>query len=149
MPRQTDARPGSQRKGPAAVADPVHLRHTENAGEADASDASTGPAMRLVAMWKRAIALDEEQLLSLGCGFALLDVVAGLSACFAPLLTPLLAVARVAGLAILVPGGLRALAIRHADRSDAELMKAVAVAVGLAALYLALRTSVVVKMCSL
>jgi hypothetical protein len=60
-----------------------------------------------------------------------------------------LGLARLAGLVVFVPALLRTLAIRHADREDAELMKAIAVAVGAAAGYLVVRTWVVVRVCSL
>lgn len=105
--------------------------------------------MRFVVMWKRAVMRAEERLVASGCALALLDVVTALSACFAPLLTTLLGVARLAGFIVFVPAVLRALAIQHAEREDAELLQAIAVAVGVAALYFALRTYFVVAVCSL
>lgn len=83
-------------------------------------------------MWKRAVAQAGDQLVRLGCAFALLDIVTALSACFLPLLSPLLNIARIGSLVVLVPATLRVLAIRHADREDAELLKAIAVLVGVA-----------------
>ena len=109
----------------------------------------TGPVARMVATWKRAVVRAQERLVLLGGAFVLLDVVAALSACFAPLLAPPLGIARVGVLAVLVPAVLRALAIRHADRTDADLLKAIAVAIGVAAVYLAVRTGFVVEVCSL
>jgi uncharacterized membrane protein YjjB (DUF3815 family) len=100
-------------------------------------------------MWKRAVARSEEELVRLGCALAVLDVVTVLSACFAPLLSTPLAIVRVAGLIVFVPAVLRAMAIRYADRPDAELVKAIALAVGAAALYVAVRTGFVVQVCSL
>ena len=103
---------------------------------------------RAWAIWKRAILQAEADLVRFGCAFALLDVLTALSACFAPVLAPLLGVARLAGLAILAPAALRALAIRHASRPDAELLKAIAVAIAVVALYVAVRTSFVVRVCA-
>jgi hypothetical protein len=149
MPQSTAVRPGNQRRTDAAAAGPEHHRHVENAREALARQDGTGPAMRFVVMWKRAVRRAEERLVVSGCALALLDVVTALSACFAPLLTTLLGVARLAGFIVFVPAVLRALAIQHAEREDAELLQAIAVAVGVAALYFALRTYFVVAVCSL
>jgi hypothetical protein len=101
------------------------------------------------ALCKRTIAQAEGDLVRFGCAFAILDLITGLSACFAPSLTSLLQIARLAGLVILVPALLRALAIGHATRPDSDLLKAIAIAIGVGALYVALRTSVVVRVCSL
>jgi hypothetical protein len=102
-----------------------------------------------VARWKRAIARAECELPRSCAAFAVLDVATATSACFVPLVTPLLAVARAVALCVLVPAVLRALAIRHADRPDTDLVKAIAVAVGVAGLYLVVRTAVVVGVCAL
>lgn len=104
--------------------------------------------MRFVAIWKRAVERAERRLLQLGGMLAALDVLTALSACFVPLLAPLLNVARAAGLVVFVPAVLRALAIRHADREDAELLKAIAIAVGVAACYVAARTWIVIQVCA-
>lgn len=104
--------------------------------------------MRLFETWKRAVMRAERDLVRGGLWFALVDVVAALSACFVPLVSPLLSFGRIAMLVILVPALLRTLAIRHADRPDADLLKAIAIAVGVAAFYVALRTWLVVQVCS-
>ena len=103
----------------------------------------------MVAMWKRAVVRAEHQIVRFGCWFALLDVVTALSGCYAPFLTPLLGIARLGGLAVLVPAVLRILAIAHADREDSELLKAIAITIGVAAFYVAVRTWVVVQVCTL
>jgi hypothetical protein len=54
----------------------------------------------------------------------------------------------VGALAILVPGVLRTLAIRHATRPDADLVRAVTIAIVLVAVYVAVRTALVVQVCS-
>jgi hypothetical protein len=102
-----------------------------------------------VEAWKGAVARAERDLVRVGCALAAVDLMAALAACFAPPLSPVLGLARLAGLVVFVPALLRTLAIRHADREDAELMKAIAVAVGAAAGYLVVRTWVVVRVCSL
>ena len=83
------------------------------------------------------------------CALALLDVMAALSGCFAPLLSPLLGVGRILGVIVLAPAVLRSLAIAHADREDADLLKAITVVVGVVGVYVLLRTWVVVEVCSL
>jgi hypothetical protein len=103
----------------------------------------------LVVRWKRAVTRAECELPRSCATFALLDVATATSSCFVPLVTPLLVVARAAALCVLVPAVLRALAIRHADRPDTELMKAIAVAVVAAGLYLVVRTVIVVEVCRL
>jgi len=95
------------------------------------------------------IARAERDLVRFGFALVALDLMAALSACFVPLFTSLLGIARIVGLIVFVPAALRALAIQHADRPDAELMKAIAIAIGAAALYFALRTALVVEVCSL
>ena len=105
--------------------------------------------MRLVAVWKHAIARNEHDLLRLGGAFVAFDLLAGLSACFAPLLTSLFGLARLGTLAIFAPSLLRLLAIRHADRPDAELLKAIAIAIAVGAVYFAVRTYAVVEVCKL
>ena len=124
-------------------------RHADDGREPDAWQDDTAPAMRLVAVWKRGVVRAQAQLVGWGCAVALLDVVAAWSACVVPLLSPVLSIARMAGLAVLVPAILRALAMQHADREDAELVKAIAVAVGVAALYIVVRTRIVVGLCAL
>ena len=104
--------------------------------------------MRLLKPWKRVVARVERELMFFGSWFLLLDVLAGLAACFVPLVSPLLGIARLGALAILVPALLRTLAIRHAEESDSELVKAIAIAFGLAAAYVAVRTFFVVEVCS-
>lgn len=105
--------------------------------------------MRFVGMWKRAVVRAERDLVRFGGAVALIDVAAALSACFAPWLRFPLVVARLGGLVVLVPAVLRGLAIRHAERDDSDLLIAIAVAIGLAGLYVALRTWLVVEMCEL
>lgn len=105
--------------------------------------------MRMANKWKGFVVRAERDLLRVGCALVLLDVAAALSACFVPLLTSVLGIARICGLAVFVPATLRTLAIRHADRPDAELMIAIAIAIGVGAVYFALRTALVVEVCSL
>ena len=50
---------------------------------------------------------------------------------------------------LVVPAVLRTLAIHHAEREDAELLKAIAIAAGVAGGYVVVRTRVVVQLCSL
>src|SRR5262245_44736356 len=99
MPHSMAARPRSQRKPDRAPADSEHLRHTEDAHEGPAWWEGTGPAARMVAMWKRAVVQAEHQIVRFGCWFAVLDVVTALSGCYAPFLTPVLSLARLGGLA--------------------------------------------------
>ncbi len=143
----TDAR--DARRTDRHALDSVQPRHDESGDDADASPDDTGPARRLVAAWKHAIARNEHDLLRLGGACVAFDLLAGLSACFAPLLTSLFGLARLGALAIFVPSILRLLALRHADRPDAELLKAIAIAIGVGAAYFAVRTYVVVDMCRL
>ena len=149
MPHSTAARAGNQRKHTVEPAASEHRRHPEDATEEHAWLDGTGLSARLVAIWKRAVEDADSQLVRFGCGLALVDVLTTLSGCFAPLLTTLLSLARLAGLVVFVPAVLRSFAIRHADREDSELVKAIAIAVGVAALYIAIRTQVVVEMCEL
>jgi hypothetical protein len=104
--------------------------------------------MRLLERWKGSVARAERDLFRIGCALALVDIMAALSACFAPLLTSLLGIGRLIALVVFVPAALRGLALRHADRDDADLMKAIAIAIGAAAVYFAVRTAVVVQVCS-
>jgi hypothetical protein len=120
-----------------------------NAREAHAGRNGTAPALPLVGRWKRAIVRSEPELVRLGCKVALLDVVTASSACFAPLLVIPLNIARVASLVVFVPAVLRALALRYADRPDAELVTAIAVAVTATAVYVVVRTMFVVQVCAL
>ena len=105
--------------------------------------------MRLVEAWKGTIVRAERELLRLGCWLVGIDLAAALSGCFAPILTSLLGLARIGLLLIFVPAVLRGLAIQHADREDSDLVKAIAISIGVAALYLALRTWAVVRVCSI
>jgi hypothetical protein len=139
---------GTSRKSHGDPAGSEHHRHDEDGGEAHAWQYDTGPMARLVAVWKRAVRRAEDTLVASAGAFAAVDVVAALSGCYAPLLTPLLNVARAAGLVVLVPAVLRTLAIAHAEREDSELVRAIAIAIGVAALYVAVRTWLVVQMCS-
>jgi len=105
--------------------------------------------MRLFEAWKGAVARAERELLRVACTFVVIDLLTGLSACFVPFLTSLLSIARIGVLVIFVPAVLRGLAIQHADRPDAELLKAIAIAAGVAAVYFVLRTFAVVEVCAL
>ncbi len=78
-----------------------------------------------------------------------LDLATESARCFAPVLCPPLGLARLAALAVFVPALLRRLAIEHAERDDADLVKAVAVAVVIAAVYVVLRTRAVVGVCGM
>ena len=117
--------------------------------EADAWPDRTGPAIGALHAWKRAVAQTDGRLVRLGCWFMALDMVTALSACFAPAIESILTIARLGAILILVPAALRTLAIQHAEREDADLVKAIAIAVGAAAVYLVLRTTVVVEVCAL
>jgi hypothetical protein len=103
----------------------------------------------MVEAWKGAVARAERDLPRIACAFVLIDIVAALSACFVPLLSSLLGIARVGALVIFVPAVLRGLAIRHAERPDSELLIAIAIAIGAAAAYFAIRTVLVVEVCAL
>ena len=105
--------------------------------------------MRLFEAWKGAVTRAERELLRVACTFVVIDLLAGLSACFIPFLSSLLGIARIGVLVIFVPAVLRGLAIQHADRPDADLLKAIAIAIGVGAVYFALRTALVVEVCSL
>ena len=104
--------------------------------------------MRIVNVWKQYVARAERELVRFGSWFVLLDVSAGFIACVVPLVAPLLSIARVGALAILVPALFRTLAIRNAARPDADFVKAVAIAIVVVAVYVAVRTSLVVGVCS-
>ena len=78
-----------------------------------------------------------------------LDLATESARCFVPTVAPLLSVARTVALVVFVPALLRRLAIEHAERDDADLVKAIAVAVGIAAVYVLLRTSAVVGVCGM
>jgi hypothetical protein len=149
MPRHTAARTENARKKDAAAAASVHPRHEASGREADAWLDDTGPARRLVDRWKGTVVRAERQLVRLGLLLVLLDLMAALSACFAPLLTSTFGIARIVGLVVFVPAVLRTLAIRHAERPDADLLTAIAIAIGAAAVYFAIRTAIVVEVCAL
>ena len=74
---------------------------------------------------------------------------AALSGCFLPFVAPILSVGRLVGLAVVGPAVLRTLAVAHADREDAELLKAITVVVGMVGVYILVRTWIVVEVCSL
>ena len=103
----------------------------------------------MVEKWKRAVARAEHDLLRYACALALLDVMAALSGCFAPFLSPILGIGRIAGVIVLAPAVLRTLALAHADREDAELLKAITVVVCLVGVYVLVRTWIVVGVCAL
>jgi len=124
-------------------------RHAENDDEAPAGSEDTGAIGRLIERWKHAVARAEHDLLRYACALALLDVMAALSGCFVPFLSPVLGVGRLVGIAVVAPAVLRALAIAHADREDAELVKAITVVVCLVGVYVVVRTWVVVEVCAL
>jgi hypothetical protein len=149
MAHHPAARRGSERKSEVVPAGSVHPRHEEDVREADAWRESTEPAMRIVAALKGAIVRAERELLRVGCWLVGLDVAAEISACYVPFLTSLLSLARLGVLVLFVPALLRGLAIQHADRPDSDLLKAIAIAIGVAAVYFGLRTYVVVQVCGL
>ena len=143
-PRMT-AGTESQRKQRDLTAGSEH--HRQSGNDAEAHDWWDGTGF--VGRWKRAVVRAERDLLRFGTAVALLDVVTALSVCFAPLLRPIFFVVRLGALTVLIPAVLRALAIAHADRDDSDLVKAIAIAIGLTGAYIAVRTYVVVQMCSL
>jgi hypothetical protein len=147
MPRHTAARTESTRNAGDGAAGSVHPRHEAGGREADAWRDRTGPVERLLDRWKDAVR--RADLVRFGSLLIALDLVAALSACFAPRLTSTLAIGRLVALVIFVPAVLRTLAMRHADRPDAELLKAIAVAIGVAGVYFVLRTYLVVEICAL
>ena len=102
-----------------------------------------------VARWKAAVVRAERRLVRFGCMLVAVDLVAAASGCFAPALGTLLSLGRLAGLIVFVPAVLRTLAIRHAERPDAEWLQSIAVAIGVAAAYFAVRTMLVVRACAL
>jgi hypothetical protein len=146
-------RPAIRRESPARTeppaAEPVRHRHGEDARAAFAPRDGTASASGLVARWKQAVVDGGDRLVQLVGVFAALDLLTATSECFVPVVSPLLNVARIGVLAVLVPAVLRMLAIRHADHEDAELLKAIAVAFGLATLYVVVRTGLVVGICAL
>ena len=149
MPPPTAARRGSERKSEVVAAGSVQRRHEQGGHEADAWRDGIAPVKRMADRFKGYIVRAERDLVRVGCALVLIDLVAALSACFVPFFTSLLGIARIIGLVVFVPAALRALAIQHADRPDADLMKAIAIAIGAAGIYFALRTYLVVEVCSL
>jgi hypothetical protein len=149
MSHSTAAEREGQRKPTPSTRGSEQRRHAENDDEARARSDDTGAMARLVERWKHAVARAEQDLLRYACGLALLDVMAALSGCFMPSVAPLLGVARLLGLAIVAPAVLRTLAVAHADREDAELLKAITVVVGMLAVYVLVRTWIVVEVCAL
>jgi hypothetical protein len=104
--------------------------------------------MRVVRAWKGYVARAENERVRVGSGVIHHDVIAGFASCGLPRVAPHRAGARVAALVIQVPALLRTLAIRHADRPDTELIKSITIAVGLATMYVVVRTYLVVEVCS-
>lgn len=147
MYRQPAVEPRSGRKTDHPANASEQPRHEWSADEADAWTNRT--AVPFVAMWKRAVARAEAQLLRTAGWFVLLDLGAALSACFIPFVSPLLGFARLGLLVVLVPAVLRTLAIANAERDDAALLKAITVVIGVAALYFVVRTGLVVGVCAL
>jgi hypothetical protein len=139
----------NERKTEVATAGSVHPRHEQSGYEADAWRESTGLAMRLLEWWKGSVARAERDLFRIGCWLVALDVLAALSACFVPILSSLFGIGRLIALVVFVPAALRGLAIRHADRPDSELVTAIAISIGIAAAYFAVRTMLVVQVCAL
>jgi hypothetical protein len=149
MAHSTAAGRGGQRKSAVSTRGSEQHRHAENDDEARAWSEDTGASGRLVEKWKVAVARAERDLLRYACALALLDVMAALSGCFAPFLSPFLGIGRIVGVIVVAPAVLRALARAHADREDAELLKAITVVVGIVGVYVLLRTWVVVEVCTL
>jgi Flp pilus assembly protein TadB len=138
-----------QRKPASSTRGSEQRRHAENDAEARAWSDDTGTIGRLVERWKHAVARAEHDLLRYACALALLDVMAALCGCFLPWVSPLLSIGRLVGAAVVAPAVLRALARSHADREDAELLKAITIVVSLLAVYVLVRTWIVVKVCAL
>jgi hypothetical protein len=149
MAYSTAAGREGRRKPAVSTRGSEQRRHAENDDEARAGSEDTGAIGRLVERWKYAVARAERDLLRYACALALLDVMAALSGCFVPFLSPLLGIGRLVGVIVLAPAALRALAIAYADREDAELVKAITIVVCLVAVYVLVRTWVVVEVCSL
>ena len=72
-----------------------------------------------------------------------------LSGCFAPFLSPILGAGCILALIVVAPAVLRALALAHAEREDAELLKAITVVVGIVGVYFIVRTWIVIGVCGL
>jgi phosphate starvation-inducible membrane PsiE len=104
--------------------------------------------MRIVNAWKGWVAQAEVELVRFGSWFVLLDVITGFVASVVPFLATPFTIARVGALTILVPAVFRTLAMRHATRPDADFLKAIAIAILVVAVYVAVRTSLVVEVCS-
>ena len=149
MPHPTAAGREGQRKPAVSTRGSEQHRHAENDAEARAWSEDTGAIGRLVEKWKLAVARAEHDLLRYACALALLDVMAALSGCVAPVLSPFLGIGRILGLIVVAPAVLRALARSHADQEDAELLKEITVVVGIVGLYVLVRTWVVVEVCTL
>ena len=149
MPHSTAAGRERQRKPAVSTRGSEQHRHAENDDEARAWSGNTGAIGRLVEKWKFAVARVEHDLLRYACALALLDIMAELSGCFAPFLSLFLGVGRIVGVIVVAPGVLRALAIAHADREDAELLKAITVVIGIVGVYVLLRTWIVGEVCAL
>jgi len=149
MSHSTAAGREGQRKPAASTRGSEQHRHAENDDEARASSNDTGAGGPLVEKWRHAVARAEHDLLRYACALALLDVMAALSGCFVPFFAPILSIGRLVGLAVVGPAVLRALAVAHAEREDAELLKAITVVVGMLGVYVLVRTWIVVEVCSL
>jgi hypothetical protein len=149
MPHSTAAGREGQRKPAVSTRGSEQHRHAENDDEARAWSEDTGAIGRLVEKWKHAVVRAERDLLRYACALALLDVMAALSGCFAPFLSGILGIGRIVGLIVVAPAVLRALAMAHADREDAELLKAITIVVGILGVYVLVRTWIVVEVCTL
>ena len=148
MPHSTAAGGEGQRKPAVSARGSEQRRHAENDDEARAWSEDTGAIGRLVEKWRYAVARAEHDLLRYACALALLDVMAELSGCFASFLSPVLRLGRILGVIVLAPAVLRTLAIAHADREDADLLKAITIVVGIVGVYVIVRTWIVVEVCS-
>lgn len=136
------------RKPGLRLADAVRRRRGDDGEQAPASPDATAPAGRVVALWRRTVDDAETQLVPYACRLAALDLATGLSACYAPLLTPLLSLIRLAALVVLVPAGLRVLLRARPGEDGTRVLQRLTLALAAAALYLLVRTSVVVGICS-
>jgi hypothetical protein len=148
MPHSTAAGREGQRKPAVSTRGSEQPRHAENDDEARARSEDTGTIGRLIEKWTYAVARAEHDLLRYACALALLDVMAELSGCFASFLSPVLRLGRILGVIVLAPAVLRTLAIAHADREDADLLKAITIVVGIVGVYVIVRTWIVVEVCS-
>src|SRR5262245_19561321 len=75
MYQRTAVRPERQQKPDVDVTGSQHARPAMNDAEVETWQDATALALRLMAMWKRAVAQAEADLVRFGCGFAALDLV--------------------------------------------------------------------------